>query len=411
MNALTRKQSTRWGNLWGVCGELMGRDWDKTIAGEYEPPPPKAGARKPHWIPVVITRPEIRELLAAPHMHPLELLALRTLYASGIEARELVLLKREHLQTETASLRFGTREAMLDRDTCGQLASLDWSQWHWTARAIDGVLERAAKELVGKRYAAMGRKLRPQALRIAFAAHCLENGAGLFSLHDLLGFAQLNDTENVIEIAVGLWLPVYDKAHPLAVAAGQAKPRGGQQQSDLSLDEVLRMIHASGVGAKGQPNWLMLRIIYAAGLRVSELTKLLAADIEVDERRLFLRDAKEAKDRYTLIDSQTAENLRDLVAGMSPDTAVFPCSDKYIRDFVKAAGKATGLLAKFDAMGRTLSPHTFRRAHATHLYAGGMEPGVIKKLLGHDSVKETMHYVACGPAEWRAAYDRCQLLS
>ena len=63
-----------------------------------------------------------------------------------------------------------------------------------------------------------------------------------------------------------------------------------------------------------------------------------------------------------------------------------------------------------NTLGETLSPHTFRHAHATHLYAGGMDPVVIKKLLGHVSVEETMGYVACGPADWREAYDRCHLL-
>jgi hypothetical protein len=40
-----------------------------------------------------------------------------------------------------------------------------------------------------------------------------------------------------------------------------------------------------------------------------------------------------------------------------------------------------------------------------------MDPVVIKKLLGHQSVEETMGYVACGPAAWREAYDCCHLLS
>ena len=389
----------------------MGNAWDATIKGEYEPPPPDhAGQRKPHWIPLVITQREIRELLAAPHMNPLELLALRTLYASGIEARELVLLKREHLQTDTASLKFDKRVALLDDETFQRLASLNWADWRWTARKLDGVLERAAKGLVGRRYAAMERKLRPQALRIAFAAHSLENGMGLFSLHNLLGFPELDDTENVIEIAVGLWLSVYDKAHPLA-RDHTATTRAGKKlkPADLSVDETMTMLQATSVGATGEPDRLMLRTIYAAGLRVSELTGLLVADIEADERRLFLRKAKEAKDRYTLVDSETARQLGEWIAGKSPDQLAFPWSTKYIRTFITDAAKATGLDEKFSGI-RSISPHTFRHGHATHLYAGGMEPGVIKKLLGHASVEQTMDYIACGPAEWREAYDRSRRL-
>jgi integrase/recombinase XerD len=154
----------------------------------------------------------------------------------------------------------------------------------------------------------------------------------------------------------------------------------------------------------------LIPVNYAAGLRVNELTKLLVADVEVDERRLFLRDAKEAKDRYTLIDKGTAELLRPLVAGQHQDTVLFSVLDSRIRKSIKRAGEKTGLKAKFDALGVTLSPHTFRHAHATHLYGGGMEPAVIKKLLGHASVEQTMGYVACGPVDWREAYDRSHLL-
>ena len=65
------------------------------------------------------------------------------------------------------------------------------------------------------------------------------------------------------------------------------------KQAELSLDEVLAMMEAAGEGLHHTHNGLILRTIYAAGLRVNELTKLLVADIEVD--------GKEAKDRYTLI--------------------------------------------------------------------------------------------------------------
>jgi len=99
-----------------------------------------------------------------------------------------------------------------------------------------------------------------------------------------------------------------------------------------------------------------------------------------------------------------------LLAGQHQNAVVFPVKDSLIRHFIDTAGEKTGLSAKFDALGETLSPHTFRHAHATHLYNGGLDPVIIKKLLGHASVEETMGYVACGPVEWRESYDRCHLL-
>jgi site-specific recombinase XerD len=392
----------------------VSRGWDEDIAGEYDPGPPDPNpkARKPHWIPLVISRREVRELLASPEVDETERVVLRTLYASGIRDREFLGLKAEDVRTQTSSLRFGQREALLDPVTCQQLVGFDWSAW--SVVRVKDVLHRAAKGCsVWKRYRAMGRKLRAAALRVAFATHCLENGSGLFGLHNLLGYSSLSDTEMVIEVAVGLWRSVYDRAHPLAL--GQGRLRGGDKQSDLSLEEVLTMLEAAGEGPHKTHNSLMLRVIYAAGLRVGELAKLLVADLELDERRLFLRDAKEHKDRYTLIDVGTAELLRAVVAGRGLDEPVFMYNgkailDSFVWEFIHEAGDKTGLLQKWTALGRSLSPHSFRHAHAGHLYAGGMEPGVIKKLLGHNSVDETMGYVACGPVEWREAYDRCRLL-
>jgi site-specific recombinase XerD len=390
----------------------MGKAWDRDIAGEYEPPAPdptKPNARTPHWIPLVIGRAEMRQLLAAPELDGLERLALRTLYGSGIRGKELAQLEPENVDTEAGALRFGERVALLDAETIQALSELDWSRWNWPMSRVKDVLRRAARSCpVAKRYTAMGRKLLPQALRIAFAAHCLENGAGLFALHNLLGYTQLNDTQMVIEIAIGIWRGDYDQAHPLATGR---LFRGGSKQAELTVAEVLMMIEAAGPGLHDTHNDLILRTIYAGGLRVSEVTKMLVADVQVEEARLFIRDAKEAKDRYTLIDQATAEMLRPVLEGKPQNARVFPVLDSFVRQFVTRAAVKTGLKAKFDALGETLSPHTFRHAHASHLYEAGMEPGVIKKLLGHASVEETMGYVACGPVAWRQAYDRCHLLS
>jgi site-specific recombinase XerD len=347
-----------------------------------------------------------------PELEPEARLVLRTLYAAGLRGQELCGLQQENVKTDSASLQFGDREALLDHETCQQLAGVDWSRWDWPVSRITTTLHRAAKlSGLGKRYAAVERQLLPHALRVAFAVHALENGSGLFALHHLLGYPYLGDTEMVIELAVGLWRAPYDKAHPLA----RPLLRGGGKQSELSYEEVMQMIEAAGEGIHNTHNGLILRTIYAAGLRVSELSDLRIADVEIEERRLFLRDCKEAKDRYTLIDSGTAEQLQPVLASRGLEEPVFTyrgkaIKDSFVRELITAAGKKTGLGKKWHDLGRTLSPHTFRHAHATHLYAGGMEPGVIKKLLGHDSVDQTMDYVACGPSEWREAYDRCRFI-
>jgi len=108
--------------------------WDRDIAGEYEPRPPdptKPKARVPHWIPLVISRAEVAQMLASPDVDELERLFLRTLYGSGIRATELAALEHENIDTALGGLRFGERVALLDVDTIRALAELDWKRWIW----------------------------------------------------------------------------------------------------------------------------------------------------------------------------------------------------------------------------------------------------------------------------------------
>lgn len=193
-----------------------------------------------------------------------------------------------------------------------------------------------------KRYTAMGGKLLPHALRVAFAVQCLENGSGLFALHNLLGFPSIRTTEMVIELSVGLWLKPYDLAHPLATGRGLSG--GGGKQSELSVEEVRLLIEAAGDGPRHTHNDLILRTIYAAGLRISELLGLLVADVELDGGRL------------------------------------------------------------------TLSPHTFRHAHASHLYEGGIVSRYDQEAAGPQVGRGDDGLRSLRPAHWRAAYDRCRLL-
>ena len=378
--------------------------WLEEIEGEWEPAAPdpeQPNARPAHWLPVVLSRLEVSELLGAPGLDPLERLALRTLYATGMRATELVGLRPEALDVERGAIRLAERLVVPDRETLAGLAALDWSGAGpgWTLRSLREMLGRAARGSgVAGRYKAMGRKLLPRALRHAFGAHCLENGMDLLTLNRLLGHPYMDITEMLLELAVGLWRPAYQRCHPLATG----RLRGGGRQAALKMDEVALMVRATGEPMHD----LLLRTIYAAGLRVSEATGLLHADLWLDEGRLFIRDAKESKDRYTLIDAGTAEWLYEHMKGSRPEAVVFPVSERQVNRIVKKAAQSCGFLERFEARGETLSPHTFRHAHASHMYAQGMDLPTIKKLLGHSELDATVLYIEHGLTESQAAYGR-----
>ena len=91
--------------------------WQLDIKGEFEPEAPdpdKPTARVPYWIPLVISRAEEAQLLAAPDLTEVERLFLRTLYGSGIRPKERALLEPQNIDTALGALRFGERVARLD---------------------------------------------------------------------------------------------------------------------------------------------------------------------------------------------------------------------------------------------------------------------------------------------------------
>jgi site-specific recombinase XerD len=403
---------------------------------------------------------EVPRLLDAPDLDRNQRLVLRTLYASGMRVEELVAMTRPALEPETGSIRLADRQVLVDAATFSYLLELDWSQWSWTVETVSETLERAARSCdVWERFQAMERTLLPKVLRNAYSAHCLEYGMDLFSLHDLLGHDYIDTTEMVIGLAVGQWREAYDLCHPLARAqptpadreealgvASQVRGlranelhellagdlaeeelRGGGEQANLLESEVRAMLEA---GVKRNPELaLFLRIIYAGGLRINEIavpdkpkpkkpktregseepgSQLLFADFEFEEGRLFLRQAKESKDRYTLIDHTTAGLIRDFQKDKGLAAPICTELDSKLRRFITKLAKDTGLDKKYDA--QSLSPHSFRHAHATHLYQHGMDVSTIKRLLGHAKLEDTAIYVKSDMPQWRAAYDSCPLL-
>lgn len=156
---------------------------------------------------------------------------------------------------------------------------------------------------------------------------------------------------------------------------------------------------------------LIFRTLYSTGLRVGELTTLVFADLRPTENSLFVRSGKGDKDRYALVDPDTMAQLVAWQCQQPPAAPVFPITDRQIERLVEKWGKKTGLLQKYEAMGRNLTPHSFRHAFATHCYENGMDLFTLKKLIGHDYLDTTEIYIEPSIAVWRAEYARTHPLA
>lgn len=155
---------------------------------------------------------------------------------------------------------------------------------------------------------------------------------------------------------------------------------------------------------------LILRVLYASGLRVGELVQLRFADVRYAEELLFVRVGKGNKDRYALADEETFRLLEEWQGEQGPEARVVSLSVRQVERIVEKWAKKTGLHQLYAAMDRNLTPHSFRHAFGTHAYQGGIDLFTLKKLLGHDYLDTTEQYIETGMNRWRSAYDRCHPL-
>jgi len=156
----------------------------------------------------------------------------------------------------------------------------------------------------------------------------------------------------------------------------------------LSKEEVKAILEATA----NQKHRMMLSLIYACGLRCSELLNLLPSDIDSKRGLLIIRQAKGKKDRIVPISEKTINLLRDYYKAHRPQRYVFegatqgePYSSRSLQQVLKQA------LAKAKVT-RPATLHWLRHSYATHLLEAGTDLRYIQELLGHQSSKTTEVY-------------------
>jgi integron integrase len=204
--------------------------------------------------------------------------------------------------------------------------------------------------------------------------------------------------------------------------------RGERLPTVLTPQEVMRIIdHMTGIAG------LMAKLLYGAGLRLNECTRLRIQDLDFERNTITVRAGKGDKDRQTLLPENVVdemerhlEKVRHIyecdrkaeIAGVSlpgaldrkyPNASkqwiwfwVFPSerlsldpranlvrrhhvSPDVLQRAIKRAAEAVQI-------PKRVSPHTFRHSFATHLLEDGYDIRTIQQLLGHADLKTTMIY-------------------
>jgi integrase/recombinase XerD len=177
-------------------------------------------------------------------------------------------------------------------------------------------------------------------------------------------------------------------------------PRPGRRlPSLLSRDEVEALLAVPDPRrAAGRRDRAMLELLYATGLRVSELVSLELNDVNLETRVLVAR-GKGGKVRAYLFSARDA-----LLRGRrSKDLFVTPRGGRMTRQgFAKIVARG----ARLAGIRRAISPHKLRHSFATHLLEGGADLRAVQAMLGHADVSTTQIYTHVDRTHVRRLYDR-----
>jgi integrase/recombinase XerC len=152
------------------------------------------------------------------------------------------------------------------------------------------------------------------------------------------------------------------------------------------------------VESPGEAGWRDLRdraafeLLYASGLRVSELTSLDTGDLQFSTRFLRVR-GKGGRERIVPFGSSAAEALRAYLAARPPAAGPALFVNRRGGRLTARSVHRTVLRQVAAALReKGISPHTFRHTFATHLLEAGADLRVIQELLGHASLSTTQVY-------------------
>ena len=161
---------------------------------------------------------------------------------------------------------------------------------------------------------------------------------------------------------------------------------------------------------KGYRDKAMLEVLYATGIRVSELVALDIRDVRVDMAMLCCRGAE--KSRVIPLYPEAVEAVSEYLDRAG---GIFKKEDENSPLFVNLNGnrltrqgfwKIIKIYAQQADIRKCITPHTLRHSFAAHLLENGADLKSIQEMLGHADISSTQIYVQMLKSRYRKAYDK-----
>jgi len=180
--------------------------------------------------------------------------------------------------------------------------------------------------------------------------------------------------------------------------------------SFLTMEEMLRLLEAPDLSTpQGQRDRALMELLYASGLRVSELVNLNVEPVNLDSREIRVL-GKGSKERLVLMGEPAAMALsaylsqgRHELLGKKRSDALF--LNRYGERLPER--RVQRILQKYASIAgidKGVHPHMLRHTFATHLLDGGADLRVVQELLGHASLSSTQIYTHITKTQARKVY-------
>jgi len=156
----------------------------------------------------------------------------------------------------------------------------------------------------------------------------------------------------------------------------------------LTTDEIKSMLN----NCETKKSKIMLSLLYATGMRVSEITNLKASDIVFEENIGYIRQAKGRKDRIFNLPELLIKDLQKQVKKQKELDQRYLFSGPKAQLSTRNLQKIVQKTAKRAGIKKEVHPHTLRHSFATHLLESGVDIRKIQELLGHADLSTTQIY-------------------
>jgi integrase/recombinase XerC len=182
----------------------------------------------------------------------------------------------------------------------------------------------------------------------------------------------------------------------------------------LGVDEVFALLDGKADSAPLRlRDQAMFELLYAAGLRVSELCGLNVDDVDADSLTLRVR-GKGGKERMCPFHPGARDALKQYLrekpqprrrgrAGQGPEPLFVNARGGRLTS--RSAARLLDAWAVSHGLVKRVSPHVLRHSFATHLLEGGADIRSIQELLGHASLSTTQRYTRVTFEQLQRAYD------